>query len=47
MTTSKPNTRITDELLDQIIGEEDLTDLFESGEFMAELRRKLAERDVP
>ncbi len=44
MTTSKPNTRITDELLDQIIGEEDLTDLFESGEFMAELRQQLAAR---
>ena len=53
MTTSKPKTRITDELLDQIVGEADRTDLFERGEFMAALRRTLAEqlldaeRDVP
>ncbi len=40
MTTSKPKTRITDEMLDQIVGEADPTELFQSGEFMAELRRK-------
>ena len=44
MTTSKPKNRITDEMLDQIVGEADPTELFQSGELMAELRRKLAER---
>lgn len=44
MTTTNPKNRITDELLDQLVGDADPTELFQSGELMAELRRKLAER---
>ena len=44
MTTSKPKSRITDEMLDQIVGDADPTEMFQSGEFMAALRQKLAER---
>ena len=44
MTTLKPKTRITDEMLDQIVGDADPTELFQSGELMTELCQKLAER---
>ena len=44
MTTSKPKTRITDELLDQIVGDSDPTELFHGEELFMELRQKLAER---
>ena len=44
MTKSKAQGRITDELLDQIVGATDPTELFQSGELIGELKRKLAER---
>ena len=44
MTKSKAQGRITDELLDQIVGDADPTELFQSGELLGEMRRKLAER---
>ena len=44
MTKSKAQGRITDALLDQLLGDTDPTELFQSGELLAELRRKLAER---
>ena len=48
MTKSKAQGRITDALLDQIVGDTDPTELFQSGELLGEmrasLRRKLAER---
>ena len=44
MTKPKPKERITDDMLDQIVGAADPTELFQSGELLGELRRKLAER---
>ena len=44
MTKSKAQGRITDALLDQIVGDTDPTELFQSGELLGEMRRKLAER---
>ena len=44
MTKSTAQGRITDELLDQILGDADPTELFPSGELLGEMRRKLAER---
>ncbi len=44
MTARKPKSRITDDLLDQIVGDSNPTELFQSGEVLAEMRRKLAER---
>ena len=44
MTKSKAQGRITDKLLDQIVGDTDPAELFQSGEFLGEMRRKLAER---
>ena len=44
MTKSKAQGRITDALLNQILGDADPTELFQSGELLAEMRRKLAER---
>ena len=44
MTKSKAQGRITDDLLDQIVGDADPTELFQSGELLGEMRRKLAER---
>ena len=42
MTKSKAQGRITDALLDQIVGDTDPTELFQSGELLGEMRRKLA-----
>lgn len=39
MTTFKPRPRITEELLDRIVGDTDPTELFQSGKLMAELQR--------
>ena len=44
MTKKKAQGRIKDEMLDQILGDADPTELFQSGELLGELRRKLAER---
>ena len=44
MATTPTKERITDEMLDEILEDEDLAGLFHSGELFAELRRKLAER---
>ena len=43
MTKSNAQGRITVELLDQIWGDVDPTKLFQSGELLGEMRRKLAE----
>ena len=44
MTDQKTPERISDEMLDQLIGDADATELFQSGELLGELKRKLAER---
>ena len=44
MTISKPKPRITDEMLDQIVGDSDPTELFHGEDLFLELRQKLAER---
>ena len=44
MTKTKAQGRIKDEMLDQILGDADPTELFQSGELIGELKRKLAER---
>ena len=44
MTDSKTPERITEELLDRLVGDADPTKLFQSGELLGELKRKLAER---
>ena len=44
MTKPKPKERITNDMLDQIVGAADPTELFQSGALLGELRRKLAER---
>lgn len=44
MTDKKPQGRITEELLDRLVGDADPTELFQSGELLGELKRKLAER---
>ena len=44
MTNTHPKNRITDEMLNQIIGDGNPAELFHSGELMAELRQKWAER---
>ena len=44
MTKSKAHGRIKDAMLDEILGDADPTELFQSGELLAEMRRKLAER---
>ncbi len=40
MTNTHPKNRITDEMLNQIIGDGNPAELFHSGELMAELRQK-------
>ena len=44
MTKTKAQGRIKDAMLDQILGDADPTELFQSGELIGELKRKLAER---
>ena len=44
MTTTPAKERITETMLDQMLEDEDLPELFHSGELFIELRRKLAER---
>ncbi len=44
MTNTPARERITEEMLDKMLEDEDLAGLFHSGELFAELRRKLAER---
>lgn len=44
MTNQKTPERISDEMLDQLIGDADTTELFQSGELLGELKQKLAER---
>ena len=44
MTNQKTPERISDEMLDQLIGDADATELFQSGELLGELKQKLAER---
>ena len=53
MTTTNRKNRITDEMLDQMVGDSDPTELFHGEAVFLELRPKLAERmfdaerDVP
>lgn len=44
MTDKKPQGRITEEMLDRLVGDADATELFQSVELLGELKRKLAER---
>ena len=44
MTDNKTQDRITEELLDRLVGDADPSELFQSGELLDELKRKLAER---
>ena len=46
MTNLKPKDRITEVLLDQIVGGRVPTEFFQSRELRAELRRKLEERTL-
>ena len=44
MTTTPAKERITETMLDQMLEDEGLPELFHSGELFIELRRKFAER---
>ena len=44
MTDRKTQERITEEMFDRLVGDSDPTELFQSGELIGELKRKLAER---
>ena len=46
MTKPKPKERITDAMLDQIVGAADPTELFQSGALLGELRSQISGADI-